>query len=267
MHSARAPLLCALGLLGAAVAFSCGKDEGSSPNVHPGDGGSDSEIAAGQNGGGNASHGGNGNSAASGGVTPTGGVGEGGTLGAAAGASGDSSASGASGADGTAEGEQLLLCKRLSGLVDHADKVSRAFSKTTYADCRVKWVVPLEQAQLVEYKNRLVSWSLAFWGCQGNPVTDFALAYHQPDLSQGDADILIQHYLDTVGAEVDLSPIEQAQMEAALARLAAPLLVSASTEPSQSKCPVDAGGGGAGGDAGAAGAAGAAGMAGFGGNP
>jgi hypothetical protein len=264
MHFARAPLLCALGLLGAAVAFSCGKDEGSSPNAHPGDGGSDSEIAAGQNGGGNASLGGNGNSAASGGVTPMGGVGEGGTLGAAAGASGDSSAGGAV---NTLEGEQLLLCKRLSGLVDHADKVSRVFSKTTYADCRVKWVVPLEQAQLVEYKNRLVSWSLAFWGCQGNPVTDFALAYHQPDLSQGDADILIQHYLDTVGAEVDLSPVEEAQMAAALGRLAAPLLVSASAEPSQSKCPVDAGGGGAGGDAGAAGTAGAAGMAGFGGNP
>jgi hypothetical protein len=267
MQIARAPFLCALSvlaLLGAAGLSSCGQDEGSSPNVHPGDGGSDSEIAAGQNGGGNASQGGNGNSAASGGVTPSGGAGEGGTLGGAAGASSDA---GASGGSNTLEGEQLLLCKRLSGLVDHADKVSRAFSKTAYADCRVKWVVPLEQAQLVEYKNRLVSWSLAFWGCQGNPVTDFALAYHEPDLSQGDADILIQHYLDTVGAEVDLSPAEQIQMKAALERLAAPLLVSASAEPSQSRCPVDMGSGGAGGEAGAAGAAGAAGLAGFGGNP
>lgn len=265
MHSARASLLCALGLLGALVVFSCGKDEGTSPNVHPGGNpGCDADLPVGGFDSGGTGKGGNGNSAASGGVTPTGGAGEGGSPGGVAGAAGDA---GASGAFNTPEGEQLLLCKRLSGLVDHADKVSRAFSKTTYADCRVKWVVPLEQAQLVEYKNRLVSWSLAFWGCQGNPVTDFALAYHQPNLSQGDADILIQHYLDTVGGEVDLSPAEQTQMKAALERLAAPLLVSASLEPSQSKCPINTGSGGAGGDAGAAGAAGAAGMAGFGGSP
>ena len=265
MPIARARVL-SLWLVGlcAATIYSCGQDESSSPNVHTSDGGSDSETAAGQ------SNGGSGNAAASGsGGSHVAGTATGGAPLVADGAAATSNdaGAGAGGIINTPQGEQLVLCNRLVNVVPHATDISKAFSKAAYADCRVKWVVPLQQAQLIDYLNRLRAWSLEFWGCQGEPVTDFALAYDQPPLSRGDSSILIQLYLDLVDTEVDLSAPERAVMQAALQRLAAPLLVSDSPEPSRPKCTVDPGVGGAGGadSAGAGGAAGAAGQAGFGG--
>lgn len=240
--------LASLGVLGAALLLSCGTDEGTSPDGHPGDGGNDDTSPAGM-----------GNQSTSGGThgggTSSGGTSAGKSMGGdgagnlnLAGMAGGVSDAGAGGMPPMPSvGEQLDVCDRLTNLVAHADAVSRAYSKAAYADCRVKWVVPLVNSQLVEYKNRLVTWSLELWGCQGAPVTELALAYHQPELSKGDATIIIQHYLDVVDDELDLSPAEHATMKAALERLAAPLIVSASEEPSQAKCPVDMGTGGAGG--------------------
>lgn len=253
MHIARALVI---GALAAASLFSCGEDEGTSPNLNIGDGGeSETPIAgAGQSTGGTSTGGGGvanlgGTSA---GTVNAGMGGEGGTL-IAMGGAGTGPGTGGSGAEGgtmsTLPGEQLTLCTRLTGLVKHADDAGRAFAKAQFFDCRVKWTLPIPQDQQVPYRDRLVTFNLEFWGCQGDPVTDFALTYDAPDLSRGDVDILVEHYLDVVTEELDLSAPERSEMQAALYRLAAPQIASDSSEPSQSSCPVEMGGGGAGGGA------------------
>jgi hypothetical protein len=251
-----------LGMLAGALLLSCGTDEGTSPDGHAGTAGNSEAAAAGV-----------------GDPTSTGGTNDGGTsssgsggtsAGKSAGGSGGSVASvGAAGnaqagAGGvpivTGEGEQLEVCNRLTGLVPHADNTARAYLKSVNRDCRVKWVIPLAMGDFAAYRNRLVSWNLEFWGCQGTAVTELALVYQQPDLSKGDAELLVQYYLDAADAELDLSPAEHADMKAALERLAEPLVTSDSEQPSQPNCPVDTGTGGAGG-AGPEATAGAAGMA------
>jgi len=150
-------------------------------------------------------------------------------------------------------GEQLGFCARISGRVGHADAQARAFAKATFADCRVKWVVPLGP-NLDEYRQQLVIWNLEFWGCQGQPVSDFGLVFGTPQLSTGDASLLIELYLATADAELQLSPDERDDMKAALDRLAKQLIFSPSSEPSHSQCPVEAGGAGSSGGAGSGGA-------------
>lgn len=145
-------------------------------------------------------------------------------------------------------GEQLVLCIRITNQVPRADIQARAFAKAIFADCRIKWVVPLGE-DLDEYRQQLVIWNLEFWGCQGKAVSDFGLVYGTPALSAGDASLLIEHYLTTVDAEVQLSTDERSEMKAALDRLAEQLISSPSEEPSQSSCVTNTGG--------AAGAAGA----------
>lgn len=246
--------LASLGVLGAALLLSCGTDEGTSPVSHASEGGADDTSSAGA---GNPSASGSTNGGSHNGGTSGGGASAGTSSGGIAGIAGNVTPAGGAGHESEAGaggmplmpggGEQLDICNRLTGLVPHADAVSRAYGKSAAQDCRVTWVVPRGAAEAPEYRNRLVTWSLELWGCQGAPVTDFALAYHQPNLSQGDATILIQYYMNAADAELDLSPLEHATMKAAIERLAAPLIVSDSPEPSQSKCPVNTGSGGAGG--------------------
>jgi hypothetical protein len=164
----------------------------------------------------------------------------------------------------TVDGEQLGVCARLSGLVQLADNVGRAYSVAAYADCRIQWVIPLG-APLYDFRNELVAWSLGLWGCPGrSPVDTFALVYETPALSPGDATLLTEHYMKAAQTELDLSSGEFDEMQAALGRLAAPLLSGTSTEPSNSQC-VAAGAGGAGGSAGTAGDPGFGGVPGTGG--
>lgn len=251
-----------LGVLAAALLLSCGTDEGTSPDGHAGTSGSSDAAAAGvgdQSSTGGTNSGGTSSSGSGGTSAGKSSGGSGGTIAFAGGAGSEQA-----GAGGvpivTDQGEQLEVCNRLTGLVPHADTTARAYLKSVNRDCRVKWVIPLVMGDFAAYRNRLVSWNLEFWGCQGTPVNELALVYKQANLSQGDATILIQYYLDAADAELDLSPAEHADMKAALERLAKPLITSDSEEPSQPNCPVDMGTGGAGG-AGPEATAGAAGMA------
>ncbi|HVY32364.1 MAG TPA: hypothetical protein VHB79_37765 [Polyangiaceae bacterium] len=243
--------LASLGVLGAALLLSCGTDEGTAPFT-PGEGGDNGTPTAGA---GNSSTSGNSGGGVLNGGTSSGGTSAGTSSGGIAGnvtpagGAGHESEAGAGGMPlMPGGGEQLDICARLPTFLQLAPATSKAYQASVYADCRVKWVIPLQPNQaLVDYKNRLVTWSLEFWGCQGAPVTDLALVYPQASLSRGDATILIQYYLDVADAQLDLSPPEHAEMKAALECLAAPLIVSDSEEPSQSKCPVNTGSGGAGG--------------------
>ncbi|MES1188427.1 MAG: hypothetical protein ABUL60_31720, partial [Myxococcales bacterium] len=206
MRATRFWVLAWLSAIGSGAVLSCGTDEATTPSsvldgageggvssVPAGNGGQAGDGRSGsQAGGGSSSQGGQG--AAGGTSTPT------------AGAGGEQGLAGAGGGGPpTADGEQLELCARLSSLVVHADNVGRAYGKAVYADCRLRWVIPLEQEPLIEFKNRLVIWSLDLWGCQGAPVTDLALVYGTPPLSPGDVRLLIDHYMTAAQNELDLS--------------------------------------------------------------
>lgn len=266
MKATRFWALVCLGAIGSAASLSCGSDEATSPS-HPGGGGEAGEAgassypvagnagnAAAENGGSSGAdqHGGDGAGAAgAGGVkSPPGGGGEGGELGFAG-----------SGGAPVHVGEKLELCARLSGLIVHADNVGRVYSNAAYDDCRIKWVIP-KGAPLYEFRNALVTWSLELWGCQGLPVDTFALVAATPPLSSGDATLLIDHYMTAAQDELDLSPAEFDEMQAAIQRLAAPLISSNSTEPSNTQCVEAGGAGGAGGQSGTAGIAGDSGVGG-----
>jgi hypothetical protein len=122
---------------------------------------------------------------------------------------------------------------------------------------------------LADLVNQLVSFSYNLWGCERTlPVDEFGLVLGTPALSQGDVNVLIEHYLAAAQKTLDLSLEERQTMQAALVRLSKPLIADAATEPSKSACSVGAGGaGGVGGaDAGGAAAGGAA-TGGAGGTP
>jgi len=256
MQPTRLGMLASLSALGAALAFSCGTDEGTSPNVHPEGGADNGAPVAGQNMGATANVGGEpggGTGGSSGASTSGGTAGDTAALGGAAGSLGSAGAGGE--AVGPSSGEQLKLCDRLLNVVPHSTAVTRAFRNVAYVDCRITWVIP-RATQLDDFVQALLIWNLQLWGCQGAPVTAFALAKPGAMLSAGDAAILIEMYMNAAQAELDLSPPEAAELRAAIERLAAPVVVSDSSEPSQSRCPVDMGNGGAGGAGmGAAGAA------------
>jgi hypothetical protein len=267
MQATRLWRLACLLVLGSATLASCGKDEGTSHSVTPQGGasgasagtpptstagepsgpvGGNSGVSGGSTAG--SSTGGSttnvGGAAGAGAQAPTG---MGGDAGSGALGNGGDGGSGAT----TPTGEQLGLCILIDNEVPHADAQARAFAKAVFADCRIRWVVPLG-SNLDEYRQQLVIWDLQFWGCQGAPVNDFGLVWGTPALSVGDANLLIEHYLTTVDAELQLSTDQRIEMKAALDRLAEQLISSSSEEPSQSSCVDNTGG--AGGAAGAAGA-------------
>lgn len=207
MQRTRFWALVCVGAIAPWTSLSCGSEEGTSSPSAVDDGGEAGErpsAFAGNAGDAAAVSGGNsggapgGGSRAAGGAQSTGGQRDGG---------GDGGALGLAGAGGSAsitlEGEQLELCARLTGNVDHAYNVGTAFGKATHADCRVKWVIPRMQGPLVDYKNELVIWSLELWGCQGTPVDTFALVHGTPTLSPGDVTLLTDHYMAAAQNELD----------------------------------------------------------------
>lgn len=161
-------------------------------------------------------------------------------------------AGGEAGAMADTRGEQLQLCVRLPQGANNADTVASKYVGAIYRDCRVDWLVPLGQ-DLARLLNQLVSFSYNLWGCEKTaPVTQFGLVLGTPALSQGDVNVLIDHYLEVAQGTLDLSPLERQTLQAALVRLSKPLIVDPSLEPSKSACAASMGG--AGGSAGAGGA-------------
>lgn len=172
--------------------------------------------------------------------------GEGGTAGV--GTIGGEAGGGASSGD---DGEQLRICARLANGADDALTVQSDYTSALYEDCRVRWLFPSGQAFL-DLANQLRRFNFQFWGCPGTPrVYTFALVSGTPALSQGDANLLIDHYLVAAQAAVDLTSLERQDMQAALIRLSSSLIVEPSLEPSKPACA--AGGAGSGGSAGTGG--------------
>lgn len=149
---------------------------------------------------------------------------------------------------------ELGICARLEKATDLAKLVMRSFETRLYMDCRSTWLAQLSYAdgKRHEYLNELQKWNVRFWGCNASPVDDFPLVYGSPPLSQGDADIVIEHYLAAALAELELTEKELCEMRVALERLAQATIASDSSEPSQPRCD-DPGTGGAGGMTGSAG--------------
>lgn len=150
-------------------------------------------------------------------------------------------------------GEELSFCPRLTGLSKLSLAVEEAYIEVSIVDCRIAWLIPRKQ-DLIDMRNELISWNRRFWGCEGIPVQSFPLVWGTPALSQGDAAVAIDIYLTASKTELELSPLEYDEMKAALQRLAGPLVVDPSNEPSQPSCAPD-GAAGMGGYAGGAGGA------------
>jgi hypothetical protein len=149
--------------------------------------------------------------------------------------------------------EELSLCDRLTQVDLKEEQLSDEFERSMWLDCRVHWlpdlyVHPAQGPQVRDdYVNALVRWNLRFWGCQDVPVETFELVWGEPPLSQGDADIIVDYYMQEAIQHLELSPKEQGEMLAALKRLSTLLITSDSLEPSNSSCSAG-GAGGAGGD-------------------
>ena len=162
--------------------------------------------------------------------------------------------------------EELTLCDRLTKLTENSRLTTLAFEKLAYADCRIKWLnrLYIDEHERDTYLNDLIPWNLQFWGCQSSPVDDFPLVWGTPAISQGDADIVIDHYLEAATEQLQLTKNEQGEMRAALERLATTIVVSESTQPSQPACdaPNTGGAGGMDGGGGIDGLGGANGTAG-----
>jgi hypothetical protein len=140
--------------------------------------------------------------------------------------------------------EQLEFCARLVQQSQDADAVARGYVRALFLDCRVKWLVPRGQ-DLATFLNQVVSFSYNLWGCENTtPVNTFGLVLATPALSQGDVNVLIELYMTPAQGTLELSPLEHQSLEAALIRLSKPLVSDASLDPSQSACPVGAGGAG-----------------------
>lgn len=153
---------------------------------------------------------------------------------------------------------ELDLCPRLDRVAQRARDLALTFEKALYGDCRVRWLTRLYTKPVPhrdDYLNDLLVFNRNFWGCQ-TPVDQFLLVWESPPLSQGDLQIVVDHYVTASTAELALSEREQCEMRVALERLGQALVVASSEEPSQPEC-VEPGSGGAGGlDAGGTGAGG-----------
>lgn len=153
--------------------------------------------------------------------------------------------------------EELSVCDRLLRVQEKNRAQTDVFERNVYLDCRVKWLPRLyiDAHAAEDYRNALEDWNDRFWGCRDLPVDDFLLVWGTPPISQGDADIVIEHYMVAAIEHLQLTQKEEDEMRAALQRLATVVITSPSLEPSQSGC-VDPNGG-AGGMDGSGGAAGA----------
>ncbi len=144
-------------------------------------------------------------------------------------------------------GEQLGFCGRLTGISEHARAVQALYVTAALLDCRVTRLMPHVQAPLTALRNEINSWSRSFWGCDEKRVDTFPLVPSGTVLTQGDANVLMDLYVEACQRDLALSPLERTDMLAALSRLAEPLIRDSSIELSQPAC--DAGGaGGAGGN-------------------
>ena len=152
------------------------------------------------------------------------------------------------GGGGAAAGEQLTVCDRLTQHSTHAFNIARNYDHAVYDDCGTRWVTNLYLVNKAreDFLNALQAWNLAFWGCGEGSVQNFALVYGTPALSAGDAAALIDKYMTIASADLQLSPAEKVEMQAALERLAQQDIADPSLELSGSLC-VPSGGGGAGG--------------------
>jgi hypothetical protein len=177
------------------------------------------------------------------------------------GSAGAGTVGGEAGGGASNDGEHLELCARLANGVHDADLVTSYYMSALYTDCRVSWLFPSGQAYVMQL-NQLKRFNFQFWGCPGTPpVYTFALVSGTPALSQGDVNLLIDHYLTAAQAAVDLTSLERQTMQAALVRLSKSLIVDPSLDPSQAACETGGAGGGGAGGVNAGGAAGADGAA------
>jgi hypothetical protein len=218
---------------------------------------------------GNSSEGGDGGNAPSSGGTqglqPTAGTTAAGTGGASAGAGNTPGGEGGGPPDGPLL-EELSLCDRLTQVAAKNLQTTKMFERAVYTDCRVDWLGHryVDAMARDDYLNDLLTWNQKFWGCQQAPVDDFLLVWGTPPISQGDAEIVIDHYVAAAIEQLGLTAKEEQEMREALERLSTLVVTSASLEPSEPSC-VDANGG-AGGQGGV-GAGGAAGTTSTGGTP
>jgi hypothetical protein len=109
------------------------------------------------------------------------------------------------------------------------------------------------------FLNQLAFWSAWLWGCTGaRKDVEFGLAIDAGELTQADADVLIEHYLTAATPALMLTADERARMKVQLEEAASRAAINPSTETfSRSVC-IPMGEGGAGGEGGLGGAAGAA---------
>lgn len=158
---------------------------------------------------------------------------------------GDAGAAGAGGAPEGSSLEQLSFCARLDRLSIHSNNVVVYFDIAVYNDPCVDWVTTLHGTEHhSDFLNNLAVWNLRFWGCFAEGVSNFGLIYEPAPLSQGDAELLIDHYLRAATTELQLSSAEDAEMRAALERLARTVVVDPSSLPSHVDCLSGAGGAG-----------------------
>ena len=192
-------------------------------------------------------------------TTPEGGAAAGaGVGGDASGAVGGKADGGGAGGVGGAlngeDGEQLMLCARLSGQTVLAGRMAHDFEVNVYYDCRVSWLVVKGHA-LDDFLVSMTSFNYAFWGCANLPVTTFGLVDGQPSLSAADVATLAEDYVAAMNTSLQastqnsLSAPEAVEMTAALERLAKPLITNPAPTLSKSVC--DSGAGGAAGAGGA----------------
>jgi hypothetical protein len=184
-------------------------------------------------------------------TTPEGGTAAGAAVGGDAnggvGGEGDGGAGGALNGEGGEDGEQLMLCARLSGQTVLAGRMAHDFEVNVYYDCRVSWLVVKGHA-LDDFLVSMTSFNYAFWGCANLPVTTFGLVDGQPSLSAADVATLAEDYVAAMNTSLldtsqnSLSAPEAVEMTAALERLAKPLVTNPAATLSQSLCNSGAGG-------------------------
>jgi hypothetical protein len=249
-------------------------DAGAQSNAGEGAGGS-----GGSGNGAGAGEGGDGNTGTGRGGSNT--TNQGGTSGNASGAGGVSGSS-TGGSGGSNEPKQLQICERLAAMTPTSAlsyDLTMAYERTMIDDCRANWVTSLyfdpatNRNDRAPFLNALLHWNLQLWGCQSALPRDFPLIYQgdavEPVLTRGDAQALIDSYLQVSDDMLNLSPAERVDMRTIISRLSEPALLSNSDELSHSACSQNTGGasgsGGSAGSAGSAGAAGSAGTAGSGG--
>jgi hypothetical protein len=261
MHATwfRAGAVLAVLALPVVVVPGCGKDEQSSTpgcNDCGGEGGRSDGAGLGGDpvsaSGSSVQPNGGAGAAAGGGDAP-GGMGATEAGGGQGGAAGAGVVGGEAGGGASNEGEHLALCARLANGVHDADVVTSYYMSALYTDCRVSWLFPSGQDYVTQL-NQLKRFNFQFWGCPGTPpVYTFALVLGTPALSQGDVNLLIDHYLTAAQAAVDLTSLERQTMQAALVRLSNPLIVASSPDLSHSACEIGGAGGADGGGAAGAG--------------